>query len=182
VSVDGSAKKLRIQSSASVLLLKLHGSVNWARAPDGNLTIFGSYDDVRVNDLVPELVPPTWRKVFGEQLNDIWSGALRAIESATRVIALGFSIPETDLHFKYLLAAGLQNNLSLRQIVAVNRDKKTLEDRLSRILVSSPAGFQRWLVTGNTIAAFLVPGMSDSSIGWYGRTMHPNVMINRRDH
>ena len=33
---------------------------------------------------------------------------------------IGYSIPPTDQHFKYLLAAGLQGNISLRDVVFVN--------------------------------------------------------------
>jgi hypothetical protein len=172
VNVDSNASLLRLRDNASVSVLKLHGSNNWARADEktGELTVFGSYADVRANNLVPDLVPPTWRKVFGQQLNDIWSGALTAIESATRVIMIGFSMPETDLHFKYLLAAGLQRNLSLRQIVAVNPDGSTVDKRLSAMLIESPIGYKRWLVTGGTFRHFIEPRYGDAtSIVWYGR-------------
>lgn len=43
-----------------------------------------------------------------------------AIASATRIIVLGYSMPTIDQHFKYLLAAGLQRNISLRNIFFVN--------------------------------------------------------------
>lgn len=107
---------------APVQVLKLHGSVNWARPgrQGGKLRVYGSYDDVRGAGLTPVLVPPTWRKEFGDALGGIWNAATRAIEQATRIYVIGFSIPETDPHFKYLLAAGLQNNISLRKLYYVN--------------------------------------------------------------
>jgi hypothetical protein len=46
--------------------------------------------------------------------------AVAALAAATRIILIGFSIPPHDLHFKYLLAAGLQDNSSLRSIKIVD--------------------------------------------------------------
>lgn len=102
-------------------ILKLHGSVNWARSnASRDLTVFGDYGEVRRAGRIPELIPPTWKKVFEEQLAHVWDQAVAALRSATRVIVIGFSIPPTDTHFKYLLAAGLQQNISLRQISFFN--------------------------------------------------------------
>ena len=176
VDLDPSLSSLRQREGASIKVLKLHGSNNWAREDaEKKLRLFGSYDAVRSKNWSPELVPPTWRKVFGNELNDVWSEALTAIESATRVIMLGFSMPETDLHFKYLLAAGLQNNVSLRQIVAVNPDTVAIEKRLSTMLLASPVGFKRWFVSGNTVQAFINRGFFEAGIESYGRSMHASV-------
>jgi hypothetical protein len=177
VDLNTDAKMFRLRHDAALRVLKLHGSCNWARQveTDQKLSIFDSYDSVRAKNLIPDVVPPTWRKVFGEQLNDVWSEALTAIGSATRVIMLGFSMPDTDLHFKYLLAAGLQNNFSLRQIVAVNPDNTTIEKRLAGMLVDSPIGFRRWIVIGHRIHTVLNPGSTDTTIGWYGRPIHQSI-------
>ncbi|MFI5353675.1 MAG: SIR2 family protein [Candidatus Binatales bacterium] len=105
-------------------VLKLHGSINWA-IPGGvgqKLTFYKDYADLREKRLTPVLVPPTWRKYFGGQLSDVWDTAVRSLRTATRIVILGYSIPQTDLHFKYLLATGLQDNISLRKIVFVNPD------------------------------------------------------------
>jgi len=63
-----------------------------------------------------------------------------ALRTATNVIILGYSVPTTDLHFRYLLAAGLQDNISLRKVLFVNpglqdkpgkeAEKKRLEEQL----------------------------------------------------
>ena len=114
-------------NNQNIKLLKLHGSVNWAhleqaKRGSGKLAIYDSYDAVRAAKAIPELIPPTWRKVFDGNLEGVWNDAIEAIKSATRIIIIGFSVPETDNHFKYLLAAGLQSNISLRDIVFVNQD------------------------------------------------------------
>jgi hypothetical protein len=144
ISVDYGFRKFRPKLDATfnpvdkvradpVQVLKLHGSVNWAEM-EGDLTIFGSYADVRAKDLSPMLVPPTWNKTVGPALADVWNRAVEALRTATRIIVIGYSIPPGDNHFKYLLATGLQENISLRKIVFVNPDSKTIGERIPRLL------------------------------------------------
>jgi hypothetical protein len=114
----------QLAQEGTTRVLKLHGSVNWA-IPGGagpKLTFYGSYDDIRERGLTPALAPPTWRKDFDGQLSDVWEAAVRSLRTATRIVILGYSIPQTDLHFKYLLGAGLQENISLRKVLFVNPD------------------------------------------------------------
>lgn len=131
---DPSASRLGVDGSAGVEILKLHGSVNWGYPGrrGGKLTVFGSYEDLRRNGITPHLIPPTWNKSF-ESLSDVWSGALRAIGDATRLIVIGFSMPPTDLHFKYLVAAGLRDNISLREVVFVTLDETVLRPRVNEL-------------------------------------------------
>jgi len=58
---------------------------------------------------------------------------VQALKEATRIIIIGFSIPPTDIHFKYLMAAGLQENISLRQIFCINTNPQ-VERNLFKIL------------------------------------------------
>ena len=120
----------------AVKVLKLHGSVNWA-TPKGKRTqveVMQNYRAVVDSGRIPQIIPPTWKKDSRGVFDDIWHHSLSALSDATRVVIIGFSIPPTDLHFKYLLAAGLRENYSLREIVFVNPDpgltlvKKRCED------------------------------------------------------
>ena len=114
----------QLAQEGTTRVLKLHGSVNWA-IPGGDspkLTFYGSYDDIRKRGLIPAVAPPTWRKDFDGQLSDVWEVAVGSLQTATRIVILGYSIPQTDLHFKYLLGAGLQENISLRKVLFVNPD------------------------------------------------------------
>jgi hypothetical protein len=122
-------------------VFKLHGSMNWARANLPNsqgsqsITVFNNYNEVREKNLVPELIPPTWKKIFENQLESVWDEAIQKLKTATRIIVIGFSMPPTDLHFKYLLAAGLKDNISLRKVVFVNPDEKDeLKPRVKELL------------------------------------------------
>jgi SIR2-like domain len=131
---DSSSFCSRESNSREIGLLKLHGSLNWAvRENAGDkMTVFGTYDDVRKESLNPMLLPPTWQKVFRPQLSEVWDMAVRELQDATRIIILGYSMPPTDLHFKYLLAAGLEANNSIRQIWTVNVDRD-LPSRFSNV-------------------------------------------------
>jgi hypothetical protein len=115
----------------SIPVLKLHGSVNWARDKwkVGPIRVFPNYGAVRDSGKAPELIPPTWRKLFAKELVDVWKRALVEVEQATRLVVIGFSMPETDLHFKYLIAAGLRKNLSLREIVFVDPGAEIIRQR-----------------------------------------------------
>lgn len=134
VDLDYSARCARSPGPADdVPMLKLHGSVNWAMK--GNrLTVYGTYDDERAQSLNPLLVPPTWRKESSGEMLTVWEAAVKALRTATRVIIMGYSMPRTDQHFKYLLAAGLQQNISLREIWFVNRSAISLQDSLFEVL------------------------------------------------
>lgn len=104
-----------------IKLLKIHGSVNWFQKERelDTLTIYKNYDDGHQQGRVA-LIPPTWRKDFSRPLRGVWIEAIRALKNATRIIFLGFSFPDTDVHIKYLLAAGLRENISLRNILCAN--------------------------------------------------------------
>jgi hypothetical protein len=106
----------------AVQVFKLHGSLNWAYPGQRGkkLTAFQSYSDVLAAGFTPSLVPPTWKKGFYSQHEDVWTGAVAALASATRIVVIGFSMPATDQHFRYLLASGLRSNISLRQLVFVD--------------------------------------------------------------
>lgn len=120
--------------TGQVLLLKLHGSVNWAYPGQRgkSLTVYKSSNEPRENGAPPFIIPPTWKKSFDSPLSGIWDAAVESIASATRIVIIGYSMPTTDTHFKYLLAAGLQRNASLRRLAVIdsNPDKAAVETRL----------------------------------------------------
>lgn len=140
-----------------IRVLKIHGSVSWGRMaerlvespneidtlPNGivrgfdrEIVAFQSYNELRESGSVPVLVAPTWQKTFAGYLSAVRDAAVSALSTATRLVIIGYSIPPTDQHFRYLLAAGLQENISLRKVYFVNpglgdeKSRKELEDRL----------------------------------------------------
>lgn len=124
----------------SMPVLKLHGSVNWVE-PGGagkKVTIYGDYKDTAAQGRRVLLVPPTWRKVYGGSLAGVWDAAVTALTEATRIAVIGFSMPPTDMHFKYLLAAGLRDNVSLRKFLFINPSKDGEEMRRNLFNVMRP--------------------------------------------
>jgi len=160
IDFDKSAEWMKVpDDQARAHVLKLHGSVNWVSLqgnerswatawtqmlnehrtledairelrPSFTTTIFGDYESVNRAGRTPLLAPPTWQKSFGEPLLTVWDSAVAALQTATNVIIVGYSMPHTDEHFKYLLAAGLKENISLRKIFFVNLEADKLKKRL----------------------------------------------------
>ena len=131
--------------SAPVSVLKLHGSVNWASSEHGKqIEVHSDYTSLRTVGKVPVLLPPTWRKDFSKHFADIWAKAVAAIRNATRICVIGFSMPETDVHFRYLLSAGLQDNISLRRIVFIDPSPEVIRDRITKVL--RPEMFDRGIL------------------------------------
>lgn len=122
-----------------ITVLKLHGSVNMAARMEKDTNVlkllaYPSYQDLRREGLLPMLVAPTWQKSLGGYLSAVWREAVSALRTATRVVILGYSVPQTDQHFRYLLAAGLQENISLRKVLVINNDEhEQFERRLSSL-------------------------------------------------
>jgi len=155
VKFDSSAICPQYPPDNAIQILKPHGSINWAvSGNDDRLTVFGDYSDVLARQLSPELVPPTWSKTFTQALSNVWSEMVRALATATRIIVLGYSIPETDQHFKYLLAAGLQRNVSLRIISFVNLDGEGVRTRVKNLFRTEELGSRLEPITPRNIEFF----------------------------
>lgn len=148
-----------LANPSAMHILKLHGSVNWGikrrSSTEFDLSVYSDYNKLLADDRHPYLLPPTWRKVFAGALASVWNGALEAITEATRIIIIGFSMPTTDIHFKYLLAAGLRDNISLRDLIFINYgDCKALKENISNVLqpplskkiIWAPKGIQHTLM------------------------------------
>ncbi len=100
-------------------LLKIHGSLNWLFCPTCNqldcyhgqkIVAEIAHDPARMpcnvcqEPRVPILVPPTFFKVMSNfYLQQIWRQAEEKLRNADHLIFCGYSFPDADLHFKYLL-------------------------------------------------------------------------------
>ena len=130
-SVDyvGSQRCTTSEIEKAIKVLKLHGSLNWSKVNTDRLSIHPDYSGVFKAGHEPLLIPPTWRKNVGGHLEAIWDEALRALRNATRIIVIGFSMPPVDMYFKYLIAEGLRENISLHKIIFVNPSIDELRQR-----------------------------------------------------
>ena len=136
----------------SLKLFKLHGSVNWFYS--GVLTSTGEtiyYSGVKkwtskrvsisenevekfLSDKVPLIVPPTIEKASffqHETIRAIWWLAGQAIQSAKRLVCIGYSLPEADLSFRFFLERNAPSNQI--PLYFVNRKQETSE-RYKRLL------------------------------------------------
>lgn len=117
-----------------VPLLKLHGSTNWAicgckqirvlgQKITGNPENFRSMRCSKCNQpgLRLLLVPPSWDKSeYSQVMQPVWTRAVEALKNATRICVIGYSMPEADAFFKFLLALGLAENDRLYKLIVVD--------------------------------------------------------------
>jgi len=104
------------------LLAKLHGSLNWALCPacgrvaapenlqavreaTGPVSRCERCDNPRLRGLI---IPPTLQKSYpGAGLQQVWDRALEAIQSASRITFVGYSMPPGDIPVYHLIRRGL---------------------------------------------------------------------------
>jgi NAD-dependent SIR2 family protein deacetylase len=117
---------------AQVLLLKLHGSLNWLYCPVCNN--LNSYESKMVLSLMsennprtrcgtctsvmaPVIVPPTFYKDMSRVfLSSIWNRTENALRDVDHIIFCGYSLPDADMHIKYLLKR-MQTNKAKPELV-----------------------------------------------------------------
>jgi SIR2-like domain len=129
------------QATHRIRLFKLHGSANWAICRTcgiknrvailsvlrSSMTAAPLRCDVCKSDMTGRLiVPPAWNKEeYIPALKSVWAGAAEALVSAQRIWIIGYSMPDADKFFRYLLAVALQRNRNLDEVIVVN---SSLED------------------------------------------------------
>lgn len=124
------------QPENGVSLLKLHGSTNWAICSKcKKVHVAGSKftgdpsgfrakpcTKCRKPGLRLLLVPPSWDKSeYSGTMRPVWQEAVNALKTANRICVIGYSMPETDTFFKYLLTLGLAENHQLYRFILVDK-------------------------------------------------------------
>ncbi|GEM_PF-1297759 len=89
--------KDREKKESKCLLLKLHGSINWAKKKD-KITLKDRPYRVKGRERANVAIcPPSWRKPVDEEpYKLLWKQARNHLERAKTLIILGYSLPETD--------------------------------------------------------------------------------------
>lgn len=175
---DGLGKERRT-SRANVF--KLHGSVNWA-IPKGARTkieVSKDYRSIVDEGLTPQIIPPTWKKDSRGAFDDIWNHSLQALSDATRVVVIGFSIPPTDQHFKYLLAAGLQENYSLREIVFINpaEGMGLVQERCETLFANQKHNAAKLRFVSSTVEQFTGQGTYPGNVWSVSRVIPASIQM-----
>lgn len=88
-------------------------------------------------ETTPLIVPPTWTKTeYHTSLKYVWKQAAKEISNAKNIFIIGYSLPETDEFFKYLLGLGMIDIVRLKGVWVFNPNKKA-RDRFSNLFEKS---------------------------------------------
>lgn len=147
------------QEPSGVLLLKMHGSVNWVFKhrdfyPPPNLVSkrrdFFIIADQRLAErrtvyvnprggrdwyLFPLIVPPIYEKhgFIRMHLQEVWDTASAMLRGASRVVFFGYSFPNADMHARHFFQQHAQGNPALQEPTIINPDPRA-EDALWELL------------------------------------------------
>ncbi len=98
-----SIRGLASGAASKVMLLKLHGSINWTLYETAKVRLKGRPYVVRSNRGKPvfdkaAILPPGWHKRVDRQpYSTLWASARLKLEKCAALIVIGYSLPETDL-------------------------------------------------------------------------------------
>ncbi|RJS89188.1 hypothetical protein CW705_07840 [Candidatus Bathyarchaeota archaeon] len=104
-------------SNKSILLLKLHGSLNWLLCPTcnhleltpkekGAIKAFYNLKKCEIcNSLMkPVIIPPSfYKEISNPFIQQIFLKAYYVLRQVDKIFFCGYSFPDADLHIKYLL-------------------------------------------------------------------------------
>lgn len=135
IDLDGYQKPNKFDKL--IPLLKLHGSLNWRICPKckkprwiGYKHLLEMAGDDEISNKVHELffkfltacpmhkrltieetffIPPSWNKNDYFYNKDLWKSASEKLKNADKIIFIGYSLPQTDIYFKYLLSSFARN-------------------------------------------------------------------------
>jgi len=124
------------RKKGDVDLLKLHGSLNWARCPQCQRLFLAYFREYRHifsqscslcgNDqLFPVLVPPTLLKekeIDIPELVGIWNRAEHLLERTDNLTIIGYSFPDADLEAKWLFKRAIARNQGTPSLTLVEPD------------------------------------------------------------
>jgi len=109
------------RSPNSILLLKLHGSLNWRSRSVPLRLRRDPYTPVSVGVIAP---PMTNKPVTEEPFATIWKEARRAVGRMRRLILIGYSMPQADGLVRTLLTTDL--SASLQEVLVVDPSEETV--------------------------------------------------------
>ncbi len=146
----------------TILLLKLHGSIHWKKNGDGAaptnplnsgrpennktskplVSIIDGWENqdktlifaAETGDTLP-MIFPTWRRESRD--DDIFPHmadmAIRHLRLAEKIVVIGYSMPETDLYFRYLMARGLEMaELPVVEVWDIQKEE-AMQDKLATL-------------------------------------------------
>ena len=130
------------------LLLKPHGSLNWYKGTEidvisqsKRIEIFHHKDEQKCvhafkhprdiksksgKKYPPLIIPPTYLKDFRPSIfRQLWKNCTDVLSTPKRVVFLGYSLPEADLHAQFIFRCGFYNQIHGRLNADGTRHKPT---------------------------------------------------------
>lgn len=124
------------ESKQAVSLYKIHGSLNWSYCPTCNLLKLIKYQQGLLKLLTdpsqavcaicqsvktPVIVPPTFFKDMSNSfLNIVWHKTEANLKDVGHLVFCGYSLPDADMHIKYLLKRIQTNRTDRLKITVIN--------------------------------------------------------------
>ncbi len=82
----------------------------------------------------PFLVPPTWNKSRHQSgIENVWKQAAQELAESENIFVIGYSLPQTDLFFHYLLSLGCLSSQIIRRFWVFDINP-AVEERYRQIL------------------------------------------------
>lgn len=179
-TLDATSYGLGSGNTDAPLLLKPHGSLNWFEGEAGRFvkenmrfvvhpheshSIYAFRDPTRglstKHDRVyrPLIIPPIFHKKFDNPIfTKLWQRATSELSTAKRVVFLGYSMPDADLHTQFIVRCGFYNQLKgevnehgtrvpgtgAAEVVIVNPDRGAAQRILAAVSTASKC---QWIST-----------------------------------
>jgi hypothetical protein len=135
------ANRQRLEMSSPIKVLKAHGSINWLRSVKDRriglievwlfgLPASGSFSSEGDED-IPEwpyveqaILTPTYLKDYSmhDTLAEVWDQIVLALEQATEITVVGYSLPRGDSSARAMLSHALRRNDHCKAVNVVSRN------------------------------------------------------------
>lgn len=84
------------------------------------------------------IIPPTWKKGSGSDVSRLWNTAYKMLSETNHIRVIGFSLPETDSYFKYLLKTSFLNSTNLKSFDVLCYDPDRSVEQRYREFITFP--------------------------------------------
>lgn len=92
-------------------------------------------------EYTPVIVPPTWNKTEHQMdIAKVWRRAALELATAENIFISGYSLPESDLFFRYLFALGAIGHSRIKRFWVFDPDKQNVEPRFKKMIGTSTLG------------------------------------------
>lgn len=152
-----SGLKVNIRGDIKLKFMKLHGSINWLMCSncgrffthhEMNIVIRNLYEANSVSkeicekcnehlikyELNPIIITPTFLKSLNSvHVKNIWQSAYLELSDATDIYFIGYSFPEADFEFRYLLKKAISHSAKIRIVLHQNDNPEFINAKIKKL-------------------------------------------------